>query len=174
VATSTAEITTFKILINITLSTADAEMMVMDIKNYYLGTPLPKNEYMRLPLSIIPDEIITSYNLCAISIGGWEHLEICKVVCGLKQAGILADQLLQQRLAPYGFYPARHTPGLWLHKTISIAFTLVVDDFAVNYVGKDNAYHFRNALLRHYEITTDGGHSLFRYNTQVGLPAAYL
>jgi hypothetical protein len=30
-----------------------------------------------------------------------------------------------------------------------------VDDFAVKYVGKDNARHLRNALLRHYEITTD-------------------
>jgi hypothetical protein len=41
VATSTADITTFKILINSTLSTAEAAMMMMDIKNYYLGTPLP-------------------------------------------------------------------------------------------------------------------------------------
>jgi hypothetical protein len=41
VATSTADITTFKILINSTLSTEDAAMMMMDIKNYYLGTPLP-------------------------------------------------------------------------------------------------------------------------------------
>jgi hypothetical protein len=40
VATSTADITTFKILINSTLSTEDAAMMMMmDIKNYYLGTP---------------------------------------------------------------------------------------------------------------------------------------
>jgi hypothetical protein len=39
VATSTADITTFKILINSTLSTEQAEMMMMDIKNYYLGTP---------------------------------------------------------------------------------------------------------------------------------------
>jgi hypothetical protein len=41
VATSTADITRFKILINSTLSTEDAAMMMMDIKNYYLGTPLP-------------------------------------------------------------------------------------------------------------------------------------
>jgi hypothetical protein len=41
VATSTADITTFKILINSTLSTEDAAMIMMDIKNYYLGTPLP-------------------------------------------------------------------------------------------------------------------------------------
>jgi hypothetical protein len=37
VATSTADITTFKILINSTLSTEDAAMMMMDIKNYYLA-----------------------------------------------------------------------------------------------------------------------------------------
>jgi hypothetical protein len=33
VTTSTADITTFKIIINITLSTEDAAMMMMDIKN---------------------------------------------------------------------------------------------------------------------------------------------
>jgi hypothetical protein len=32
---------------------------------------------------------------------------------------------------------------------------LIVDDFAVKYVGQENAHHLRNALLRHYEITTD-------------------
>jgi hypothetical protein len=45
-------------LINRTLSTKDAKMMVVDIKNYYLGTPLPMYEYMRLPISILSDEII--------------------------------------------------------------------------------------------------------------------
>jgi hypothetical protein len=44
VATSTEDITTFKILINSTLSTEDAAMMMMDIKNYYLCTPLPRFE----------------------------------------------------------------------------------------------------------------------------------
>jgi hypothetical protein len=51
VATSTADITTFKIIINSTLSTEDASMMMMDIKNYYLGTPLPRFEYMKILLS---------------------------------------------------------------------------------------------------------------------------
>jgi hypothetical protein len=37
IATSMADITTFKILINSTLSTKDAAMMMMDIKNYHLG-----------------------------------------------------------------------------------------------------------------------------------------
>jgi hypothetical protein len=48
VATATEDITTFKILINGTLSAVDAAMMMMDIKNYYLGTPFPRFEYMRM------------------------------------------------------------------------------------------------------------------------------
>jgi hypothetical protein len=74
---------------------------------------------------------------------------------GLKQAGLLSNQLLQTRLAPFGYFPARHTPGLWLHKTRLISFTLVLDDFTVKYVGRQHAEHLRNALLRTYEITTD-------------------
>jgi hypothetical protein len=38
VTTSTANIRTFKILINSTLSTEEAAMMMMDIKKYYLST----------------------------------------------------------------------------------------------------------------------------------------
>jgi hypothetical protein len=73
----------------------------------------------------------------------------------LKQAGLLAKQLLQTRLAPFIYYPARHTPGLWLQKTRLIAFSLIVDDFAVKYVGKQHSDHLRNALLKSYELTTD-------------------
>jgi hypothetical protein len=150
VATSTADITTFKILINSTLSTEHAEMMMMDIKNYYLGTPLPRYEYLRLPLAIIPDEVIGQYNLKSIAIDGWVYLEIRKGMYGLKQAGLLANQLLQKRLEPYGYYSARHNSGLWLHKSRPIAFTLIVDDFAVKYVGQENAHHLGNALLHNY------------------------
>jgi hypothetical protein len=106
VATSTADIATFKILINSTLSTKVAAMMMMDIKNYYLGTLLPPFEYMKIPLSIVQ-----KYNLNALAVDGWVYIEIRKGMYSLKQAGLLAKQLLQTRLAPFGYYPARHTPG---------------------------------------------------------------
>jgi hypothetical protein len=112
VATSTADITTFKILINSTLSTEDAAMMMMDIKHYYLGTPLPRFEYMKMMLSRFPEEIVQKYNLNALAVNGWVYIEIRKGMYCLKQAGLLANQLLQTRLAPFGYYPARHTPEL--------------------------------------------------------------
>jgi hypothetical protein len=91
VTTSTADITTFKILINSTLSTEEAAMMMMDIKNYYLGTPLPRFEYMKMLLSRFPEEIIHKYNLNALAVDGWVYIEIRKGMYGLKQAGIIAN-----------------------------------------------------------------------------------
>jgi hypothetical protein len=41
---------------------------------------------------------------------------------------------------------ARHTPGMWLHKTRPIAFSLIVDDFVVKYGGQQHAHHLRNAF----------------------------
>jgi hypothetical protein len=76
---------------------------------------------------------------------------------GLKQAGLLANQLLQQILEPCGYHPAPRPPRLWLQQTRPIAFTLVVDDFTIKYVGKENTHHLRNALLRSYDITTYWG-----------------
>jgi hypothetical protein len=149
------DITTFKILINRTFSTAEAKMMMMDIKKYYLGTPLPIYEYMRLNISILPLDTIEKYDFTRFAVNGWVYMEIRKGMYGLRQAGLLANQLLQKRLKPFGYYPARQTPGLWLHNTKTPAFSLVVDAFAVKYVTTADAHHLCNALLRHYEITTD-------------------
>jgi hypothetical protein len=91
---------------------------------------------MRTMLSRFPEEIIEQYNLRAMSVDGWVYIEIIKGMHGLKCAGLLATQLLQKRLAPFGYYPARHTLGLWLHKMRSITFSLIVDDCTLKYVGK--------------------------------------
>jgi hypothetical protein len=108
-----------------------------------------------MPLSRFPEEIVQKYNLNALAVDGWVYIKIRKGMYGLKQAVLLANQLLLTRLAPFRYYPSHHTPELWLHKTRPISFTLVVDNFAVKYVGKQHAEHLLNALLRTYELTTD-------------------
>jgi hypothetical protein len=130
-------------------------MMMMDIQNYYFRTPLTRFEYMKMMLSRFPEEIIQKYNLDALAVDGWVYIKTRKGMYGLKQAVLLANQLLQTRLAPFGYYPARHTPGLWLHHTRHISFILVVDDFAVKYMCKQHAEHLRDALLQTYELTAE-------------------
>jgi hypothetical protein len=129
-------------------------MMMVDINNYYMGTNLPRYEYMRMLSSRFPEEIVNKYNLKELAVDDWVYIEIRKGMHGLKQEGFLANQRLQNLLAPFGYYPDLHTPGMWIHKTTPITLSLIVDDFAVKYVGKQHADHLRHALLRSYELTT--------------------
>ena len=52
--TRTADLTVSKILWNSVLSTDDAKYATLDIANFYLGTPLDKYEYIKMPLYIFP------------------------------------------------------------------------------------------------------------------------
>jgi hypothetical protein len=62
-ATKGADLITAKCLFNSVVSTPNAKMMGMDIKDFYLNTTLASPEYVRIPISIIPEEFIEQYNL---------------------------------------------------------------------------------------------------------------
>ena len=55
--TRTADLTVSKILWNSVLSTDDAQYATLDIYNLYLGTPLDRYEFVKMPLSILPQHI---------------------------------------------------------------------------------------------------------------------
>ena len=73
----------------------------------------------------------------------------------LPQAGLLAQQFLEQRLATRGYYQSKLTPGFWKHKWRPIQFSLVVDDVGIKYVGKEHAIHLKQTLEEHYNIWVD-------------------
>ena len=84
------------------------------------------------------------------------YVEIRRGMYGLPQSGLLANKQLAKFLAKDGYYQTAHTPGLWRHTTRPIQFSLVVDDFCVEYVGKEHALHLEAALNRHFEeVATD-------------------
>jgi hypothetical protein len=162
VSTPTAKITTAKCLINSTISTPKAQFAVTDLKDFYLGTPMARYEYMRLHISTIPQEIIDEYKLLDIvTPDGWVYIEIKKGMYGLKQAGIIANERRTTHLAKYDYHPTPRTPGLWKHKTRPITFCLVVDDFGIKYIGQEHADHLINALQELYTCSTDWTGSLY-------------
>ena len=61
--TKTADFKTFKIICNSVISTPDSRFITIDIKNFYLNTPLACFEYMKITVKYIPDDIIEAYNL---------------------------------------------------------------------------------------------------------------
>jgi hypothetical protein len=140
--TPTANLLTVKLLINSMISTPGARFFTMDIKNFYLCTPMSRYKYMRLKLLDMPEDVIEHYKLRNIATpDGYVYCEIRQGMYGLPQAGIIAQELLAKRLKEHGYSQSKTTPSLWKDKWQPIMFSLVVNNFGVKYVGKEHAQH---------------------------------
>ena len=61
--TPTVELLTVKLLLNSIISSPGAKFLTIDIKNFYLNTPMKRFEYMRLKLSNLTEDFVERYNL---------------------------------------------------------------------------------------------------------------
>ena len=61
--------------------------MCVDISNYYLNNIMDRYEYMKLPLKIIPEDIIQKYRFRNLAQKGIVYTEVQKRMCGIPQAG---------------------------------------------------------------------------------------
>ena len=70
-------------------------------------------EYMRLKLSDLPEDFVERYNLePKADKNGQVYVEIRRGMYGLPQAGLLAQQLLEERLNAKGYSQSTLVPGL--------------------------------------------------------------
>ncbi len=71
----------------------------MNIKDFYLNTPMTQYKYMQLKIADMPNNVIKHYNLTNLMTpDGYVYCEIQKGMYGLPKAGIIAQQLLEKRL----------------------------------------------------------------------------
>ena len=122
--TPTVDIGVVKILLNSVLSTRGAKFATVDIKDFYLNTPMERYEYMRFEAKLIPAEVMQQYNLHSLVSDGYVYFEVRKGMYGLEQAGRIANDRLQRHLNKHGYYQDPSTPGLFRHKQNSVSFTL--------------------------------------------------
>jgi hypothetical protein len=74
---------------------------------------------------------------------------------GLKQAGKLSIDLLQERLEAHGYYKCPTTPGLSRHKWQPITCVLIVENVGVEYMGQRHANHLIKLLQKCYTVRTN-------------------
>ena len=122
---------------------------------------LKEYEYIHIPYDLIPQSFRNTYNLDSIVHDGFIYAEIHSGMYGLPPAGILAHEDLVEFMAPYGYHPVTFTPGLWVHDTNGITFTLVVDDFGVKYTNNESLLYLINTLQKKYTITINREGNLY-------------
>ncbi len=157
----TANLNTAKLHSNSVVSTKDARFMCLDIKKFYLTTALEYYEYMKIPLVLFPLWTIKQYNLHKLALDRWVYIKMRRAVWGLPQAGILASKHLHRKLAPFGYHECVNTPGLWKHKSCPLTFTLVVDNFGIKFVNKEDVEHLLLSLKTTYTLTKDWTGNLY-------------
>ena len=108
-STKTAGLTTIKLLLNSTISSAGAGFMMADVKNFYLNTSMKDSEYICTPIKLIQNEIREEYKISEFENDGYVYVQINKGMYGLAQAGLLANELLSKRLVKHGFTQKKHS-----------------------------------------------------------------
>jgi hypothetical protein len=146
---------------NSVISTVLAKYMCLDIKNFYLTAALEYFEYMKIPLTLFPAWIVEQYDLTKQALNRYVHLEMKRAVWELLQAGILANKCLRCKLAPFGYNESTNTSGLQCNKTRLITFTLVVNNFGVKYVNKENVNHLISSIKKYHSLTKDWTRNLY-------------
>ena len=119
--------------------------MCIDIKNFYLETPMKYFRYMRIHRKFIPHEVLDEYDII-FDDRDFTYVEIRRGMYGLKEAGVIEFDQLVQKLKRFGYEPMPHTPGLWRHTSRTKTFTLCVDNFGIQYFSKANSDHLINAI----------------------------
>ena len=156
VGTPTANLLLIKIFLNSVVSTKGAKFAGADLANFYLMTPLKRPEYAKIKMSDIPEEVIKEYNLHQYATpDSWVYIKVSRGMYGLPQAGSLGHDLLEQRLNKEGYFQSQIVPALWKHNTKPIQFVLVVDDFGIKYLKKEDLDHLIQTLEKHYDVSVD-------------------
>lgn len=156
-STAVASLPVIKLLINSVLSTPNAKFCSVDIKDFYLNTDLPESEYISMPFSLIPSDIVKDYNLSSKAHNNTVYAKVNKGMYGLPQAGKLANNDLVEHLKKGGYFPTKYTPGLFTNQQRTVQFALVVDDFGIKYTNQEDLNHFLQHLRKKYIITKDDG-----------------
>jgi hypothetical protein len=154
--TPTADLLTVKLMFNSVISMPNTKFMTINIKDFYFMTPMEQYEYFRVKLELFPPNIIEEYGLRnKVDADGNVFCEVHRGMYSLLQAGIIAQDLLTKQLNKAGYRQRKFKPGYWQHDWQPISFTLVVDNFGVKYVNKDNVEHLISSLSQDYTINTD-------------------
>ena len=132
----------------------NSRFLTLDIKDFYLNTPLDRPEYLRISSKFLPQHIVVKNNLQQYLHNGSILFEVNKGMYGLPQAGLLAQNRLIHHLAAHGYHQTT-TTCLFRHVDNGTDFTLVVDDFGVKYATKEGALHLIATLQKLYVITID-------------------
>ena len=126
--------------------------MGVDLKYFYLNTPMVRYEYMQIPITILPQEIIKEYDI--------DHLIDNRFILPEIKSNVLSItgrstnlRKLAKNLDIRGYRPTLYSLYLFKHQTRKITFCLVVNNVSIKFIHQHNPPHLVNHFNKEYKAT---------------------
>ena len=88
-------------------------------------------------------------------------MEIQKGMYGIPRRGKIANNKIMPYLANFWYEPSPITPGIWRYQTHPLQFSLVVDDFGIEYERQEDIKNLLDAIKTIYKISEDWDGKLY-------------
>ena len=162
-SSQTADYATVKLLLNSVVSdivhkNPATRFATADMVDYYLGTPLEDpHTYVQIEADTIRDQLIDLYRLNDLVYTSKSRkrmitFRLAKAMYGYPAAGLLSFKILKSALENADFYEHPIVDCLFLHKTRSIAFALIVDDMAIKFDNEDDLQFLLSTIQPHWKV----------------------
>ena len=165
-SSQTADYATVKLLLNSVVSdivhkNPNTRFATADMVDYYLGTPLEDpNAYVLIEADTVGDQLIDLYHLNDYVYTN-KHgkrmitFRLAKAMYGYPAAGLLSFKRLKTALEAADFYEHPIVDCLFLHKTRSIVFALIVDDMGIKFDNEDDLQYLLSTITPHWKVKLD-------------------
>jgi hypothetical protein len=153
-ASTTADTTLVKLLINSAISDPNAELSTIDVDDFYLNTLLKYLAFLWVPLRYLPYKTRLWLGVADRPLSEKILFQVHTALYGMDDAGRLSQDQLVAHLHSHGYTMCPHTPGLFVHTTRSaIQIVNYVDDFLVKHDRRtDDFKHLCTTLQLRYPI----------------------
>ena len=129
----------------------NAECMTIDIDDLFLLSILPRAEYIRILVPILPED----FQLDQYTHNGYVLFEVTEGMYRLPQVGYPTQKELVDYIATFDYFLFTTDLCLFRHKTNKVAFAFVVDDCLVKYKDCAPAMQLLSALQERYPLKYD-------------------
>jgi hypothetical protein len=127
----------------------------------YYQTFLPHRPVGVFRIHANAPQVISNLDSVAVQLKGVSIQGFCALGNATGHMGLtsgrhpIAKKHLRHKLAHFGYYKHVSTPGLRYHQTRLISITLVVDNFGVKYINKEDIHHLIASIKKTNTLTKD-------------------
>ena len=133
----------------------NAKYVTLDLKDYYLGCQLDREEYLWIPTKHMTAKTMNEFNLYQYVSDGKILFRVDGSMYGHPAAGRIAQTAFKALVKAHGYHEHPDVPCLFTHSTRPTSFTLIVDDLGIKIFSENDLQHLIDTIKVKWDVKVD-------------------